>query len=776
MSRSRLNAAIHKLMFIALLGATLFGLFIFVGQTLICEGTLEACCCYDMNDDRNHTFVNLHSAREIIRVGEVPQINFYNNFGTPILGDNLTFPFSITSIPYWFFQGGLAININKTLILAVTLWVFYALFRQLAHAGPMLALALSWMALSNYGFTAHFPHHHYHTGLLFLGLYVLAYLRIRNRPERPVANGLIFFSVAVLGVYSLNINVHSLAIMFFLIFLGICSDPKQRKQELFKVLALYACGAVATFPEWGNFLSEMVGSFRLGVNFAEVGGYKTSFLNIFYNTVGLRYAYGAKWAHHHDAFMVYPPIFFMLAYLGAREARLHGRMALSSVVLLLGVVPYLLVFYMQSYKPLHWAIPFFRGTDATRLLWFATVFLTLGIGVFLFYFKRGLRSHWRWLMIFGLLGMAVELFILNASPLNRRWVIDHLLSTLMSASLVFFGLMEYLRGRQGVASMDEMRLTPLAWFNPFVLFYRDMVRPGIMIAVTFHALAFWLFICGCCKTGDEVPYKATYPRDHLIQRMAPGSRMATQQISSLGHDLLGIYDDILGANGRSILMQKDLFLYLLNAGQVVNDDVLSGYHFSAPWRDDLLARLGIRYLLVKEGRENIPSQTHWKMVDGARIRSDACRDPRYTRASHPACFMTLYESRRRISPFYLTALDDSARRLDLHSYRFVGNTAQIELPELACAEMLTLTFAQRPWWRLSIDGRERAYQVGEDSLLRVEVKPGDRLVTLRYGWVTWWNLGLFLLVGLGLAYGVARVQFGAPGHKPPAHPLGDEHH
>lgn len=51
------------------------------GFLVICKiFTITGCWAFDMNDDANHTFPNLFIARIALKLGEIPQINFFNNF------------------------------------------------------------------------------------------------------------------------------------------------------------------------------------------------------------------------------------------------------------------------------------------------------------------------------------------------------------------------------------------------------------------------------------------------------------------------------------------------------------------------------------------------------------------------------------------------------------------------------------------------------------------------------------------------------------------------
>ena len=63
------------------------------------------CLSFDTHDDANHAFPNLFVAQKMLLSGVLPTVNYYNNFGVPLLGDGLTYPFGIQTLIYYFFDG-----------------------------------------------------------------------------------------------------------------------------------------------------------------------------------------------------------------------------------------------------------------------------------------------------------------------------------------------------------------------------------------------------------------------------------------------------------------------------------------------------------------------------------------------------------------------------------------------------------------------------------------------------------------------------------------------
>ena len=103
--------------------------FIILSKTLI----YPQCFSYDNHDDANHAFPNLHVSRQAILAGELPTINFFNNFGSPILGDALTYPFAMHSLTYWFFESHIAMTINRIFFTSLTIYLGYVFYRKYFH-------------------------------------------------------------------------------------------------------------------------------------------------------------------------------------------------------------------------------------------------------------------------------------------------------------------------------------------------------------------------------------------------------------------------------------------------------------------------------------------------------------------------------------------------------------------------------------------------------------------------------------------------------------------
>src|SRR5687768_12750289 len=100
------------------------------------------CYSFDAHDEANHAFPGLHVAQEAIRAGELPTINFYNNFGVPLLGDALTYPLSLQATTYYFLDGPLAMTVNRFVIAVLTVVAAFGFFRIYLSVFPALVCAV----------------------------------------------------------------------------------------------------------------------------------------------------------------------------------------------------------------------------------------------------------------------------------------------------------------------------------------------------------------------------------------------------------------------------------------------------------------------------------------------------------------------------------------------------------------------------------------------------------------------------------------------------------
>ena len=79
------------------------------------------------------------------------------------------------------------------------------------------------------------------------------------------------------------------------------------------------------------------------------------------------------------------------------------------------------------------------------------------------------------------------------------------------------------------------------------------------------------------------------------------ARVATELHTHLGHDLRLSKFELFGSAARAIVVDRAFGANLEEKNLVTVDQVPYGYFFSKPWKTETLTKLGITYLLVKQG-------------------------------------------------------------------------------------------------------------------------------------------------------------------------------
>ena len=318
------------------------------------------CAAFDMSDDANHTFVHMMVAKEAIVSGQMPLINLYHNFGTPLIGDVLTYPFSPLALSYWFFSSDTAMMINRFLVAFLTVMLLTIYFHR--RMNRPLASACALIAVLTPAFLWCMAHHHYQMTLVW---FTLALLWQEDWAEQR--RWIDFFKLCLVFIFAgLSISMNLLSIMVLFLLMNQIFLLKGRLDLRFGLfLASVGCGLLFIMPDI-MYLSMAAGhSVRTGAHYSLVGG-------------------GQVLGH------VFWPCLF-LAVCGAWVAwRKQNMVTEAWRILLLGPGIVVMVMFVMRNPALWDALPFFHSTDLTRFYWMAGVFVMLGAGVFLSW----LMSRW----------------------------------------------------------------------------------------------------------------------------------------------------------------------------------------------------------------------------------------------------------------------------------------------------------------------------------------------------------------------------------------------
>ncbi|MCA9399430.1 MAG: hypothetical protein KC618_06750, partial [Candidatus Omnitrophica bacterium] len=318
--------------------------------------TLPNCLAFDSTDDANHTFVNLQQAQRIIKEGQWPLMNPFNNFGTPLLGDQLTLPFSVQSLSYWLMDFPVAATFNRIVISFLTIFVLTLFFHQ---AFPRFyAIFFAWMAVLTKGFMWHFAHHHYQMALLLFvfGLWAQqCYLKTGSGKHY----WLYYLSfIVILGSVNINVGIIIIAMLFLhqCLSLFFCEKEKRRR-VFFAFIILLASGIIFYAPEWIYFFKVLMPNIHRA---REV--YTGGHLNL---------------ASNESILLVF------LAFLGSWQLYKDKEYFKAARIFVLGVLTTLFIVLLLKWHALWFSLPLLKSTDITRFFWISNIFLVEGFGYFL---------------------------------------------------------------------------------------------------------------------------------------------------------------------------------------------------------------------------------------------------------------------------------------------------------------------------------------------------------------------------------------------------------
>src|ERR1051325_6901434 len=100
----------------------------------------------DSGDEAAETFIQVPMALSRLAKGEILKINLFNNFGTPILGEPVVYPYALHAWTYALFRPAIAMVVNKFFLTALTLVVLTVFFQR--YFPVLIASLCSFLAFS----------------------------------------------------------------------------------------------------------------------------------------------------------------------------------------------------------------------------------------------------------------------------------------------------------------------------------------------------------------------------------------------------------------------------------------------------------------------------------------------------------------------------------------------------------------------------------------------------------------------------------------------------
>lgn len=668
------------------------------------------CFSFDSHDDANHAFPGLHVARAALAAGELPALNPYNNFGAPLLGDGLTYPFAVQALTYYLVDGPIAMSINRFVIAIITIVAAYLFFR--IYLGLSAALLCTLLAFFN-PVAFWYPVHQYQLAapVFFIAIWLIDRLRV-EKTARPLVLLFLLLTVATLSV---SIN-HIVLMIPFVLAWSVCRNGF--RIDRFTIAPAVALGAalVATFPQTAAFGRSFAESARAGEGVYD--SILTSPRELFLGLIlppgdWIAYNYGAQ-------LQVTSYVSMGVMLTAACGLVLIRRKPIwkQATLFFCGVVPTVLAIVLYVSPRLRFAIPLVKSVDISRVLWFSLPFCYVYAGYLISYARRTrLPRTVPAVLLSGSIAtvIAIRLFpeTASVSPLHS-----------VNLLLIAAGAMTLLL--QARTDRDGTRGTRGSFAGSSLLVCSLLLTP---VPVIVRVLGLNTGACGGTQYSAHVS-AARFTPAALLPLMERGNRMAAEIHTHQGHDFRVAREGLLGSAARGIVVDRAFGKSLEARKLVVVDQVPYGYYFSRPWQTDALSRLGIRYLLVNgtsDGELNSRGWTRLGTADG----------------------LSLYENPAKPTPVYLVD-QASGSPMFLHDYEVVPNGIRVSLPASLSESLLLVTLVHRPQFVALVDGKPREFAPRE-GLIGIPVRAGDTTVDLRYRPYTWAQ------VAAGAAAGVFTI-------------------
>jgi len=674
------------------------------------------CYSFDSHDEANHAFPGLHVAQVAIRAGELPTINFYNNFGAPLLGDALTYPFAVQAITYYFLDSHLAMTVNRFVIAVATVIAAFGFFRIYLGAFPALVCAVLiffnpvafWYPVHQYQMAAPF---------FFASFYVLNKFNIHRSALYFIALFILFCAM----ILSVSIN-HVVLMIPFLLTWSFCRNGFRVDRIFIVPLVALAGALIFSYPQTFDFAQNFLASARAGEGVYD--SILTTSRELF---LGLIIPPGEWIAYNYGAQLqvtTYLSMSVILAVLSGAWL-IRKKIAWKQTTLFFcGILPTVIAIILYMNSGLRFAIPFVKSVDITRVFWFSIPFCYVYVGYFIAYARLGRLP--RIVAVFLLVASLATLAVIRTLPETSGVSALHSIILLLVVVGAFTLLLTW---RSGQPTGSRASLGPR--IGSALLIGGLILTP---IPVIVRVLGLNTGSCAGTQYSDSLAASRFTPYS-LLSLMEKGNRLATEIHTHKGYDLRVAAQEILGSDARGIVVDKQFGKFLEDKRLVTVDQVPYGYYFSRPWQTDELSRLGIRYLLVGRSPDLELEVKGWKRLGEAEG-------------------LSLYENPTKPTPLYLLE-DHTSDPVFLHDYGFFANHIRVNLPELNSASTLVVTILNRHGFEAEIDGRKAEIVSQGNGFIGLHVQPGDKMIEIRHHPYSWYHVaaGMSIAMLMCVLYG-----------------------
>lgn len=641
----------------------------------------------DDGDEPAETFIQVPMAQAQLASGVFLKMNLFNNFGTPILGEPVVYPYALHALSYFIFRPLVAMTVNKFFLAALSMAVLTLFFSR--YFPPVISSFCAFLTFSSPSFFYFFNNHPHQGALFYYGLVLLALRWFFHRLSAPRALGL--YAAFLAFLLSVGINGALLGTCFIWAYAVLLAG--RRWKALAGPAALWGAAFLAVHPHYLEFFRLARESARKELNYQTLTAVPPlQFVKgLFFFDAGVAQA---------AIFYSWPVVLLALSGLtlmvlrryrppqsdgvaprqssnaggavapadredGNTPPRQHWR-ELRKLTLFLGLAPFGVIAICRIFPALPTHLPVVKAINISRLLWFADLFLALPVGV-------AADAVWRGL-----------------PPFRLRFL-----------SAFLDGLLD---SSTGIATRHNLG---------------GRVLLGMVVALCLGQRGSAFF-----KQANYALCNEKWTRfqpESFLTIMKPYTRLATLcDPVPWSQDTKANRHQILGSAGRSIILNKAFKDYLQTRG-LIEPGFGGMTYFFHPAPPAVLAPFGIRYCMSSGPKEQL-AQWGWVPRSQVMLKSKVVtvKTPSQAVFTDEDTRWVLFESSFPVTPFYLSGAKAPEF---LQDYRLAGDKVEIELPPLAQAGEVVATFVAQPGWKAFLDGRPAPIRRGEDCFIRVHVEP-----------------------------------------------------
>ena len=215
----------------------------------------------EAGDEPAETFIQVPMAQAQLASGGLLKMNLFNNFGTPILGEPVVYPYALHALSYLFFRPMVAMTVSKFFLAALSMAVLTLFF---ARYFPLhISSFCAFVTFSSPSFFYFFQNHPYQGALLYYGLILLALRWFFDRLSAPRVLGL--YAAFLAFLLNVGINGALLGTCFIWAYAVLLAGRKWR--ALAWAAALWGAAFVAVHPHYLEFFRLARESARKEINY-----------------------------------------------------------------------------------------------------------------------------------------------------------------------------------------------------------------------------------------------------------------------------------------------------------------------------------------------------------------------------------------------------------------------------------------------------------------------------------------------------------------------------